>query len=270
MARKRLSELLVHAGPLAPAPEEGLEALRTRLAARPGVRIRSIRLSSSSMLLDLGAKGGAPGLAAAGRIEDEGGESVRLWVATGLSRPVVNLSLAPVLARADAELTLDGPGEALDDALLVKVLADSWVEEFILVEQALTPLSYRIYPDTPISEIVQLMLRRGLRAVPVVGKELEVLGVITGGDVLPHVLPGGYETGEGEGRPPRTARDVMTRSVLCVSEEQSLLEASRAMVGRGVGQLPVVREGEMIGFLDRATVMRAFADIVDLSSRAGG
>jgi CBS domain-containing protein len=68
------------------------------------------------------------------------------------------------------------------------------------------------------------------------------------------------------------ARDVMTRSVLCVSEEQTLLEASRAMLGRDVGQLPVVREGELIGFLDRMTIMRAFAETIDLPrpGRQGG
>ena len=269
MARKRLSELLVDPGALAPAPGEGLEELRARLAARTGAGVRTIPLSSASVLLDLGPKGGSPGLAAAGPVAN-GSEVARLWVATGFSRPVVNLSLAPALARADAELAGSPPDETSGDARLVKALSDNWIRDPILVEQAVTPLSYRIYPDTPISEVVQLMLRRGIRAVPVVGKELEVLGVITGGDLLPHTLPDGGDGGaEGEGRPPVTARDIMTRTVLCVSEEQSLLEASRAMVSRGVGQLPVVREGEMIGFLDRATVMRAFADTVDLTSRAG-
>ncbi|NNM33472.1 MAG: CBS domain-containing protein, partial [Gemmatimonadetes bacterium] len=114
----------------------------------------------------------------------------------------------------------------------------------------------------------QLMIRRGVRAVPVVGQDLEVLGVITGGDLLPHAVPG---NGENEAGDRITARDVMTRSVLCVSEEQTLLEASRAMIGRDVGQLPVVREGEMIGFLDRVTVMKAFAEVVDMAPpRSGG
>ena len=52
------------------------------------------------------------------------------------------------------------------------------------------------------------------------------------------------------------ARDVMTRSVLCVSEDQSLVDAATMMVNRGVDQLPVVREGELVGFLTRDAILR--------------
>ena len=34
------------------------------------------------------------------------------------------------------------------------------------------------------------------------------------------------------------------------------------MIGRGVSMLPVVRDGEIIGFLTRGTVMRAFAEAI--------
>jgi len=156
--------------------------------------------------------------------------------------------------------------DVIDDAMIGKLLDDNILDDPILVGHAVTPLSYRIYPDTPVSEVVQLMLRRGVRSVPVVGKDLEVLGVITAGDVLPHTLP----DGDRELAQPITARDVMTRSVLCVSEEDPLLEASKAMVKRGVAQLPVVREGELIGFLERSTVMRAFAERFEPRGKPGG
>lgn len=266
MPSHKLSELLVDPGPMAAAEGEGLEALRTRLAKRPGARLRTIPLTTSAVLLDLGPESGSPALARTRptRAGDEKGPRWA-WIARGLGRPEVNLGLAPALARAQAELDNDD-GDLLskDDTAVANVLSDFTIEAPYLVEHAVTPLSYRIYPDTPVSEVVQLMLRRGLRAVPVVGKELEVLGVITAGDLLPYALPDASEGSEGAEEGPRMARDVMTRSVLCVSEEQTLLEASRAMLGRDVGQLPVVREGELIGFLDRLTIMRAFAEAIDL------
>ena len=52
------------------------------------------------------------------------------------------------------------------------------------------------------------------------------------------------------------ARDVMSRTVMCVSEDQSLMEAANLMVNRDVAQLPVVREGELIGFLTRDTTLQ--------------
>ena len=49
----------------------------------------------------------------------------------------------------------------------------------------------------------------------------------------------------------------MTRSVLCVSEDQALTEAANMMVNRDVEQLPVVREGELVGFVTRDSILRA-------------
>jgi len=123
----------------------------------------------------------------------------------------------------------------------------------LLVEDALKPAQYRVYPDTPLTEVVDLMVRREVRAVPVVGERYEVLGIITSGDALDRVLnerPGTPDCEE------LLAGDVMTRAVLCVSEDQPLLEAANTIVNRGVGQLPVVRDGEFIGFVTRDTILR--------------
>jgi len=272
MSNHKLSELLVDPGPMAAAEDEGLDALRTRLSKRPGARARTIPLTGAAVLLDLGKEAGPPAVARTRLASAREKETPRwVWIAKGLGRPEVNLDLAPALARVESEIEAD-ESHAIDDARISKLLSDFTIHTPYLVEQALTPLSYRIYPDTPVSEVIELMLRRGLRAVPVVGKDLAVLGVITAGDLLAHALPDASEGAQGGRDGVPMARDVMTRSVLCVSEEQTLLEASRAMLGREVGQLPVVREGELIGFIDRMTIMRAFAETVDPAKggRQGG
>ena len=142
-----------------------------------------------------------------------------------------------------------------------KELMQVELQDRLLVEDAVTPLRYRIYPDTPLHEVVDLMVRRGLGAVPVVGESYEVMGIITEGDALKHMLPSGRAAeseADASARGPQkmAARDVMTRSVMCVGEGQSLLEAANLMVNRDVDQLPVVREGELVGFLTRATILK--------------
>ena len=128
------------------------------------------------------------------------------------------------------------------------------------VEHVFAAAQYRVYPETPLTEVVGLMVRRRLNALPDVGEQYEVLGIITVGDALDRVLregPGEDEEGR-EGREKKlTARDVMTRAVLCVSETQPLLDAARTMVNRNVGQLPVVRDGELIGLITRDAVLSA-------------
>jgi CBS domain-containing protein len=159
----------------------------------------------------------------------------------------------------------------------LRELMDTELQERHLVGDACTPVRYRVRPETPLLEVVDLMVRRELRAVPVVGERHEVLGLITVGDALEELLPRrgagpdrgphakrgdaqGEEAKRGEEveRPGATlqARDVMTRSVLCVSEDQPLVDAASMMVNRGVDQLPVVRDGELVGFLTRAAILR--------------
>ncbi|MDT8339953.1 MAG: CBS domain-containing protein [Longimicrobiales bacterium] len=122
------------------------------------------------------------------------------------------------------------------------------------LSDAIRPLRYRVFPETPLSELVDLMVRRSLHAVPVVGEEHEVLGIVTTGDVLGHLVDGPRSSGAER---PRAARDVMTRAVLCVSEGQALAEVARLMVSRDVEQLPVVRDGQLVGFVTRDSVLHS-------------
>lgn len=123
------------------------------------------------------------------------------------------------------------------------------------VSTALQPIRYRVYPDTPVSEVMDLMVRRHVRAVPVVGDRYEVLGIITVGDALAFLLHRGRPAADSG--TPAVAREVMTRAVLCVAEDQTLAEAAHMMVNRDVEQLPVVREGELVGFVTRESILHA-------------
>ena len=193
----------------------------------------------------------------------EGGRFTRAtWVTWGLPRPSVNLLLVPLLARVSAGMH-ESDTHAIQEIVSSKTFLEHKIHAKVTVEDVLTPLSYRIYPDSPIAEIQQLMMRRGVSALPVVGANHELLGIITVADVLTHTLSG-RESGNTSVRTAPVARDLMTRSVLCVSEDESLLVASRSMIARGVSMLPVVRDGEIIGFLTRGTVMRAFAEAIVL------
>jgi CBS domain-containing protein len=131
------------------------------------------------------------------------------------------------------------------------------VQDQLLVADGLTPLKYRVYPDTPFSEIMGLMVRQGIRAVPVVGEKLDFLGLITSREAIRYLIPEQL-TGAGGAKEMGSlmAREIMTRSVMCISEDQSLVEAANLMVNKGVSQVPVVRGGELVGFLTAETALQ--------------
>lgn len=195
--------------------------------------------------------------------ESRGGEARAVFLLLTPRRlSTLKLQVIPTLTRIlrdeDRSRRLLAAGSSLDIRAFQELM-ETELHERLVVEDVMTPLSYRIYPDTPLSEVVDLMVRRHLRAVPVVGERLEVLGIITNGDILSHLLPrrrtGEDEEGQADQKP-LLARDVMTRTVMCVSEDQSLLEAANLLVNKDVEQVPVVREGEMVGFLNRDTILK--------------
>ena len=150
--------------------------------------------------------------------------------------------------------------ESVDDVKSLEGLMEVELRESLLVEDVASPVRYRVYPDAPCSEVVDLMVRRGLRFVPVVGRDYELLGLVTSGDALKHVVTKTQteELGGAQAIPaPESAvRDVMTRSVMCVAEDVSLMEAASIMINRDVEELPVICAGQIVGFLTRSEVLR--------------
>jgi len=241
-------------------PEDHPAIAAARRCAEAGVPPWRVALTDRVGFVNLGRSRPEAGLLVCVSADraDTGGQSAA-WVVWGLPRPSVNLFLAPLLTRLSRDLGDWSTHKEILEVTTSKTFSDIDIEMDVRVEHAFESLTYRIYPDTPVGEIQHLMLRRGLKAIPVVGKAHELLGLITAEDVLCHILPT-QEGGPPSGRRGLVARDLMTRSVLCVSESESLAAASRSLISRGVSKLPVVADGRLVGFLSRETVMEAFAE----------
>ncbi len=199
-----------------------------------------------------------PGLAISLHAESESRPRAT-WFSWGLSRPSVNLFLAPALLRHVQESALLPEEDAIVRLLESSALRECPVPATVRVRHLVEPLAYRIYPDTPMAEIQHLLIRRELPALPVVGERQEMLGVITAEQLLAQILPG-REDPPRSGRDELRARDLMTRSVLCLSDDEELATASRMLISRGLPRLPVVSGDRLTGFLSGAAVLRAFSD----------
>lgn len=147
---------------------------------------------------------------------------------------------------------------SVEQVLALDDLMDAGLHGALLVGDAMGSVSYRVYPDTPLDEVVDLIARRGLDSVPVVGEDYQVLGIVSRTDALERLLEavqtdGVYTPGA---LADVTVRDAMSRSVLCADEDQTLAEAARVMVSKGFVQLPVVRSGELVGLLSQSAALR--------------
>jgi CBS domain-containing protein len=106
------------------------------------------------------------------------------------------------------------------------------------------------------------MVRAGLGALPVIDDERRVVGMVSEREIIRHLLTTQVFSGA-EVRAslsplagPRTVRDVMSRQVMCVAPEQPIAEVASLMSNKDVDRVPVVREGQLVGFLTRGDIVR--------------
>ncbi len=115
-------------------------------------------------------------------------------------------------------------------------------------------------PGMELEAAADMLARRRLRAVPVIDGEGHVLGMLTDGLLMRRLLPGleRAEAGESGARSAHAGevRDIMERAVMCVKEDEPLANVVRLMLDREIERLPVVREGQLVGFLTRGDIIR--------------
>ena len=127
-----------------------------------------------------------------------------------------------------------------------------------------------VTPETPLAKVVELLLRRGIKAVPVVDGQ-GVAGIITGGDLLSR---GGMPLSlDMQCALPSTMRDehvqcldfqdlraadVMSSPVQTLNIRTKVPDALQFMAKGGLKRLPVVSDdGSLMGIVSRADVLRA-------------
>ena len=134
--------------------------------------------------------------------------------------------------------------------------------EQLAVRDVMSDHPLTVTPDVPLKDVARLLVRTGLGALPVVDEEQRVIGMVSEREVIRFLLHVQAFTGPDTrvASPPalgiRTARDVMSRQVLCVAPEQPIAEVASLMSNKDVDRVPVVREGRLVGFLTRGDIVR--------------
>ena len=164
------------------------------------------------------------------------------------------------LVRRDDLVDALAAARSPEDVLRIADLADARVQASLTVRDLMVQRP-PVPPDAPVRDVVGIMIDQRVKALPVVGEKGEVLGIITERDVMGALLPQIPRGGEEADVPTRipldlTARDIMTRSVLCIAQDMALDEAANLMFNKEVDQFPVVGEGKLVGFLSRGEIIR--------------
>jgi len=125
------------------------------------------------------------------------------------------------------------------------------------VKDYMIPSPVAVEPSEPVYRVWQLMLSRGISAVPVV-KKGRIVGVVAEYDLLAHGFTRPVlESGEPR-RGPRV-EEVMSTPPVTVAPSTPLGDAVREMLRRDIGRVYVADEHQaLLGVLDRSDAARAW------------
>lgn len=137
----------------------------------------------------------------------------------------------------------------------------------------MTPGVITAAPDTPISELIRLMLTHRVSAIPIVEGDA-LVGIVSEGDLMRRAelgserqpsswlelissrahLAAAYVHTHG-----RHAREIMTADVITVADTTPVGEIARLLETKHIKRVPVLRDGKLIGIISRGNLLRALA-----------
>lgn len=157
--------------------------------------------------------------------------------------------------------------ETAEDAYQVEGLSDVELPASLSVHDVMIARPRSVLAETTLGDVARVMLANKLSSIPVTSPQGEVIGMVSYRDVLRGIFPSFLKKlSAGKGSEKKTVgadearqmpvREIMDRSVLCVSDDQALANVASMIVGKGLDQIPVVRDGVLVGTLTREDIAR--------------
>jgi CBS domain-containing protein len=134
--------------------------------------------------------------------------------------------------------------------------------------------------DQTMQEVAELLLVNHISGMPVVDQSGKLVGMISEGDLLRRADEGVWP--KAWGPPPRRGwmtllmdgavidtehvqqrdrkvADIMTREIISAKPETSISDIAALLVRHRIKRVPIVQNGEVVGIVSRANLIRAFA-----------
>jgi CBS domain-containing protein len=138
-------------------------------------------------------------------------------------------------------------------------------------------------PDASVRDVADLLLRNRISAVPVVGADGQILGIVSEGDLMNRpeaktarqkpwwlnafasndTLAVDYVKAHS-----RRVTDVMTRNVITAPPNTSVAEVAAILEKNRIKRVPIVAHGKIVGIVSRANLLQALASSKDKTPTA--
>jgi CBS domain-containing protein len=152
----------------------------------------------------------------------------------------------------------------------------------VTIEEVMTRDVITVGPTAPIHKAAQLMVEHGVSGLPVVNDDGRLVGIVSEGDLILRQKRRGkrpwwrrfFEDGEQLAREYQkamgtTVGEVMTRRVVSISPVWGIETAATILQNRRIRRLPVVLDGQIVGIVTRADLIKALITEKALATEGG-
>jgi predicted transcriptional regulator len=129
------------------------------------------------------------------------------------------------------------------------------MQDFPSVTQFMASKLITFQPDMDILDAMNMLLKKKITGAPVLNKQGELVGMLSEVDCLKLLVEGPYNQ---EPNNVGTVADFMSKEVITIDHDRTILDAAYTFVNSGLKRLPV-RDGnnKLIGQISRVDVLRA-------------
>src|SRR5215216_3488813 len=131
-----------------------------------------------------------------------------------------------------------------------------------------------VTPEASVQEVADILLTNRISAVPVLGRNGELVGIISEGDLIRRaengterrrswwlelLIGGAPLAAEYVKSHARTVADIMTRRVVTAAPDTSLRTIAELLEKNSIKRVPIVKNRKVVGIVSRANLVQALA-----------
>jgi CBS domain-containing protein len=117
-----------------------------------------------------------------------------------------------------------------------------------------------VRPETTVRDAVRLLSEHRVTSLPVLDELGNVVGIVSELDLLRDRMPHDprahlWSHKDDRAEPGRFVRDVMTDTVICLSENADTADLAELLINNNVRAIPIIRGPDMVGIVSRRDVL---------------
>ncbi len=126
----------------------------------------------------------------------------------------------------------------------------------IIIKDYMSASLVTFTPSMDVMNAIDVLVKNRISGAPVIDNHGNLIGLLSEKDCMKVAIQAGYYEELG-GR----VEDYMTKNVITVESESSVLEVAKLFMEKGPRRYPVVEDNRLVGQISRRDVLRAFMEM---------